>query len=274
MNLKKQIRWAIWKLCKRNPVFLPALSYSMDEILTVAYPYRLETDTIIYRLCDNLLGKLDLLIQPWLPTNKCAPWQALKEARITSPCEIGVRLDTGEISINGVTSVHASPGLPSSLSSARKLISVLTLQTDDGRRCWRRTMHYKAQPGRAIDRQYYMGDDYRDYERSDGEAMRAAVEWVKKYSATGRILDVGCATGHFLEASLLQGFDSYGVDICEWAVAEAVKKVGANRAAVLNLEEKHQPAFEVPFDILFMSDVIEHFKAPWEVLSRLTAMTK
>jgi len=53
----------------------------------------------------------------------------------------------------------------------------------------------------------------------------------------GRILDVGCGTGVFLEKALAEGFDAHGIDVAEGMVREAAAKVGADRVAVGAMED-------------------------------------
>lgn len=53
----------------------------------------------------------------------------------------------------------------------------------------------------------------------------------------GRILDVGCGTGVFVEKALAAGFDAQGIDIAEGMIRQAAAKVGPERVAVGAMED-------------------------------------
>jgi len=84
------------------------------------------------------------------------------------------------------------------------------------------------------------------------------LEIVEKTIKKGKVLDIGCATGFFLESAEARGWDVYGVEISEYSAGIAGEKVGADR--VFNgslMEAKYEDGF---FDVVFMSDLIEHIK--------------
>ena len=80
----------------------------------------------------------------------------------------------------------------------------------------------------------------------------------------GRWLDVGCATGHFLEAAGRAGMAAEGLDVSPGAVAQArARGVTAHRARV----EEFEP--DRPYDCITAFDVIEHLLDPRGFLDRL-----
>jgi SAM-dependent methyltransferase len=82
-----------------------------------------------------------------------------------------------------------------------------------------------------------------------------------------RVLDVGCATGYFLEAASDAGLEPYGVEISEFGAEASRAKVGAGR--VFQGELEHAQFDGMPdggFDAVFMSDLIEHVRDPRSTL--------
>ncbi len=74
----------------------------------------------------------------------------------------------------------------------------------------------------------------------------------------GKLLDIGCSLGYFLEAANARGWDACGIDVSAYAVNEA-RKLGLN-AHVGDLE---QIGFESSsFDCVTMWDVLEHVPDP------------
>lgn len=72
----------------------------------------------------------------------------------------------------------------------------------------------------------------------------------------GRILDIGCATGFFLDAARQRGWEPYGVELSSYSSAQARKKIGEERIFTGQVEEARFT--EGFFDTVVMTDVIEH----------------
>ena len=102
--------------------------------------------------------------------------------------------------------------------------------------------------------------------------FRLRLNLIKKYITKGKILDVGCATGYFLEAAQENGFESYGVEFSEYSSSIAKKKFGDNNVFFGTLEQCN---FEdKSFDVITMSDLIEHVRTPAQTLSKAAALLK
>ena len=87
---------------------------------------------------------------------------------------------------------------------------------------------------------------------------------IRPLARAGRWLDVGCATGHFLEAALGAGMDAEGLDVSPGAVAIARHRgLTVHQARV----EDFEPA--APYDTITAFDVIEHLLDPRAFLDRL-----
>jgi 2-polyprenyl-3-methyl-5-hydroxy-6-metoxy-1,4-benzoquinol methylase len=87
---------------------------------------------------------------------------------------------------------------------------------------------------------------------------------IKKYVERGRILDVGCSTGYFLNAARLS-FEPYGVEPSRWAsrFAREVLSIDVRQGS---LEDADFP--ESWFDVVTMNDVIEHLADPRSCLEK------
>ena len=95
---------------------------------------------------------------------------------------------------------------------------------------------------------------------------------IKKYVPTGKVLDIGCATGFFLEAARSLGYDPYGIELSEYSSNIAKRKFG--KEAIFNgkLEDcDFKPEF---FDVITMFDLIEHVRIPSEVLADAARLLK
>jgi 2-polyprenyl-3-methyl-5-hydroxy-6-metoxy-1,4-benzoquinol methylase len=81
------------------------------------------------------------------------------------------------------------------------------------------------------------------------------------------MLEIGCATGFFMEIAVMQGWNVEGIDISSYAV-EAAKRKGL-RATTATIE-----SFETnnTYDCIVMQDVIEHVVDPAGMMRRVHAL--
>jgi SAM-dependent methyltransferase len=125
---------------------------------------------------------------------------------------------------------------------------------------------------------YFTGDPscgaYSGY-KNDREFVMAnlkqQLKYLEPFVQSGKILDVGCAMGFFIEAALQKGFDAYGFDPSTFARAEA-RPVIRNRIQVATINTaKYKPR---SFDAVTMFDVIEHVNYPIESLEKIRTFLK
>jgi 2-polyprenyl-3-methyl-5-hydroxy-6-metoxy-1,4-benzoquinol methylase len=92
------------------------------------------------------------------------------------------------------------------------------------------------------------------------------LDLIAQFKKTGKILDVGCATGYFLEAAKAKAYEPYGVEFSDYSASLAKNKFGGKNIFKGTLE---QCEFEKgTFDVIAMSDLIEHVRNPIETLSK------
>ena len=104
---------------------------------------------------------------------------------------------------------------------------------------------------------------YIEERESRNDTFNNVVKSVQKYAAGGKLLDVGCYCGYFLDAASEAGFDAQGVELSEWACAEA-RRLGfpVHNGSLSSLDMNGY------FDAVTMWDVIEHFSDPGLSLTR------
>ena len=117
---------------------------------------------------------------------------------------------------------------------------------------------------------YFQGgqsDGYADYAGSAAELrheFRRTLRVLARHVAGGRLLEIGCAYGYFLEEARSR-FTVAGVELSDHARA-------ACRARGLDVERELTPAFLAsrgPFDAAVLLDVLEHLRDPGAILARL-----
>ena len=97
--------------------------------------------------------------------------------------------------------------------------------------------------------------------------VRKEVEAAKP--GKGRILDIGCSSGLFLE--LMEGWERHGIEVSEEFGAAAKARIGEN--IFIGTFEQY-PAKENYFDVITLFDVFDHFLDPAENLRRCRGMLK
>lgn len=77
--------------------------------------------------------------------------------------------------------------------------------------------------------------------------------WVKSWTQSGRLLEIGCATGEFVAAAASEGFDAIGIDSSDWAIA-AAEKIAPGRVMTASTLD----GISDPQDAIALFHVIEH----------------
>jgi len=101
--------------------------------------------------------------------------------------------------------------------------------------------------------------------------FRHGLDIINSLKQPGRILDVGCAMGIFLAMAGRDGWQTYGVDISEFAI-EFAKKHFEGEYFSGNLHDVRFP--DRFFDAITLWDSVEHFEDPLEELLEIRRVLK
>lgn len=117
---------------------------------------------------------------------------------------------------------------------------------------------------------------YTDYLR-DRElylrTYRMRRELIRKHKPTpGRVLDVGCAAGYFLQTMRELGWQTVGVELSEYMARHAREQMGLPDVRAGSIET--QDFAEQSFDVITFWDVIEHLEDPRPSLKRAAQLLK
>ena len=101
-------------------------------------------------------------------------------------------------------------------------------------------------------------DGYKNYDKYSSPQKHPwffMVERILKEKKQGKILDIGCAMGHFL-SFFPSEWQKYGTDISEFAVEQVKKSFSDVIATSCDISEKRP--FNEKFDVITAFDVLEH----------------
>jgi SAM-dependent methyltransferase len=94
---------------------------------------------------------------------------------------------------------------------------------------------------------------------------------IKRYQASGKLLELGCLTGHFLALARNAGYEGIGIEPDPWSAEYARREFG------LSVHETPVPDLRFDdrtFDVIAMFHVMEHLTRPMETLLDLRRILK
>ena len=123
--------------------------------------------------------------------------------------------------------------------------------------------------------EYFTGKVYKNYFEEKPVRMRLfsrKFDLIRKHlPLTGKILDAGSAAGFFLEVARQRGYDTYGIEISEFASTYAREQLNLE-VETGELQDSRFPANY--FDVITMWDLLEHLPRPNETLMKARSLLK
>jgi 2-polyprenyl-3-methyl-5-hydroxy-6-metoxy-1,4-benzoquinol methylase len=126
---------------------------------------------------------------------------------------------------------------------------------------------------------YFQNDEsgvvgYSNYIADEANIRRTAgrrLARLERYVRPGRLLDIGCAVGFFLDEARQRGWAVEGLDVSNFAVEYARQRFNLDARAGSFTELDHEPG---AYDLVTMWDVIEHVPDPKAYIERAAALLR
>lgn len=114
-------------------------------------------------------------------------------------------------------------------------------------------------------------DEYLRHRNSRLLSSREVIRSILKRGGSGRLLDIGCATGDFLDAARESGFDTEGLELSSWS-----SKIAREKGLIVHQErlEAFTSRNEGRFDVITLIGVIEHFSEPAAEMERIRRLLR
>jgi glycosyltransferase involved in cell wall biosynthesis/2-polyprenyl-3-methyl-5-hydroxy-6-metoxy-1,4-benzoquinol methylase len=131
---------------------------------------------------------------------------------------------------------------------------------------------------RIYNAEYFLGSESEEGRRAAAEIKQATARGylseISRYrgSATGRLLEVGCGDGDFLELAEAAGWDVTGIEFSPAATERARGRLKKGRVHCGELVEASLAADQ--FDLCVVSDVLEHVRSPLGFLREIHRLLK
>ncbi|TND10606.1 MAG: type 12 methyltransferase [Bacteroidetes bacterium] len=129
---------------------------------------------------------------------------------------------------------------------------------------------------------YYESDDYVShsdtskgivnwlYQRVRKTTLKRKLKLVNRLSGQGKLLDIGCGTGHFLHTAKTGGWETIGIE-----PSESARKVAREKFGINAFEEDHLVQLQAQsFDVITMWHVLEHVPFLNERVAELKRLLK
>ena len=134
--------------------------------------------------------------------------------------------------------------------------------------------YFQTNTRKLYTKQYFNGIDYADYSAEESalkKNFQNRIKILSRYKAKGKILDIGCAYGYFLDVAKREGYVPLGVEldasIARHATRNSNCKVFVGDFMSINIKKES-------YDVVCMLDTIEHFKKPELYLEKAKKILK
>jgi SAM-dependent methyltransferase len=114
-------------------------------------------------------------------------------------------------------------------------------------------------------------DEYLEVRANWLRTFRRRLREIAPHAASGRVLDVGCGPGFFVEAAREAGWDAWGIDPSAYAVGLARRSLGDRVSLGVVGASGHPPA---SFDLVTAFDAFEHVYEPDRFLGEAHALLR
>lgn len=141
-------------------------------------------------------------------------------------------------------------------------------------RCSKCKTAFSPDPGVSYDSDYYVS--YADFTPGTPaytariDLFRHRAEYLAGRTGGGKILDIGCARGDFLDQAAACGFATHGLELSADAAQVAVMR--GHR--VVNALAQELPFADKSFEAVHMNHVLEHVPAPLQSLRDIRRLLK
>jgi len=132
---------------------------------------------------------------------------------------------------------------------------------------------------KIYDEDYFICDhadqmSYDNYFEEEAAIRKSSVKRLKrmsKYTVKGRLFDVGCAVGYFMDTAKNLGWEVEGSDISSFCIKHATEELGlkAYEGTLPELRLKSNS-----YDVVTMWDIIEHLKDPVKEMKEVNRILK
>ena len=118
---------------------------------------------------------------------------------------------------------------------------------------------------------FYGYGKYLEEEDCIKDTFKKRLKIINKLSRKGRLLDIGCALGFFLELARDDGWDVQGLEISKYAYNYAKNML---KLPVINKTLEKSGFKSNSFDVVTMFDIIEHLPDPKSTLKEIRRLLK
>ena len=117
----------------------------------------------------------------------------------------------------------------------------------------------------------YFLSNYIKHENIRKKYWKRQLQSIEEFKPTGKILDVGCGTGFFLDVAKSRGWNVLGVEPSDFAASYAREHY---HVAVFNGKLSEAKLEGSSFDLITLWDVIAHLPDPLDVLAEIHRILK